>query len=196
VCSGNSFHDKIYVARSVTVSRTCRKHHDQVRSDKRVPAARAAHNTGQSVVRAAQLSGSGSDGNPYIAPCPADADRFICTVEFPARMLSGFWSNESVPAYQCPADHTYLYDANYAPFGTSLPNGVKAYGLGPIGVSITGTRYDAASYAIGTRSELGFSSATNWTFGPATYTIALECTSVQSLGYFAREAVHGFGAQV
>jgi hypothetical protein len=49
-----------------------------------------------------------------------------------------------VPSYQCPDDNSdfgdaraYLFAHNYAPSGTTVPNGVEILGLGPIGVSIT-----------------------------------------------------------
>jgi hypothetical protein len=91
-----------------------------------------------------------------------------------------------VPAYQCPTSHPYLYDQNYAPAGTSLPQGVGVVGLGPIGVSITGKvakegppEQDGWIYdhAIGTRTGFPDSSATNWEFDTNYYQVQLHCTS-------------------
>ena len=58
-----------------------------------------------------------------------------------------------MPAYKCPASHAYLYAQGYAPFGTSLPDGVEVAGLGPIGVSITGIK-TSGGWAIGTTTGI------------------------------------------
>jgi hypothetical protein len=87
----------------------------------------------------------------------------------------GLWSNEFVPSYQCPDSHDYLEDRNYAPAGTALINSVEVKGLGPIGVSITGTRGSVGilgiidNYAIGSLTGLPDSSATNWKGGNQNY---------------------------
>jgi hypothetical protein len=124
-------------------------------------------------VAARPVTGDGSQDNPFVAQC--DFPQLVdCLVSaFPARRLQGFWSNELVPAYQCPADHPYLLNHDNAPpFGTAIPNGVVVENLGPVGVSIP-VRTNASKYALGTR--LG--SATNWTFDPQSYRVALQCTS-------------------
>jgi Ca2+-binding RTX toxin-like protein len=139
----------------------------------------------------AGVTGDGTNGNPYTAPC-SDPRNVDCTVNsFPARALGGFWSNELVRAYECPTDHPYLLNADYAPFGTTLPSGVEVSGLGPVGVSITGIKTTQVPYpggrtfsqAIGTLTGTGNSSATNWNGDGSAYRVILHCTSDQSRGY-------------
>jgi hypothetical protein len=107
---------------------------------------------------------------------------------FPYRSLSGLWANEYVPAYICPFytqnPHRWLYNESYAPEGTTLPNGVGAQGLGPIGISVTGD--DAAppdNMPGGTLTGFPNSSATNWEIGTNSYQLQLHCTSDNSHGY-------------
>jgi hypothetical protein len=119
------------------------------------------------------ITGDGSQDNPFVTQCdhPEVVDCLVSA--FPARRLQGFWSNEFVPAYQCPADHPYLLNHDNAPpFGTAIPNGVAVENLGPVGVSIP-VRTNSGKYALGTR--LG--SATNWTTDPQSYRVLLQCTS-------------------
>jgi hypothetical protein len=115
------------------------------------------------------VSGDGSSANPYVAGCNEPQKVVCATPLFPARSLTGLWANEYVPAYQCPPSHPYLYDASYAPAGTSLPRGVGVLGLGPIGMSITGIKTKRVTvdeitsiYLIGTDTGFPNSSATNW----------------------------------
>ena len=107
------------------------------------------------------------------------------------RHLDGFWANENVPGDTCPASHPFLEKRNYAPFGTALIPGVEIVqerDPWPIGVSITlaepaddpNTRYPNA---IGIKPGAGNGSATNWTFGRASYQVVLHCTADASLGY-------------
>jgi hypothetical protein len=126
-----------------------------------------------------------------IAPQEARAAAAASVVEFPqeTRQLQGFWANEFVPGFQCPASHPFLEKRNYAPAGTSLIPGVSIIQERepwPIGVSITlakpasgtGERYP---HAVGIKS--GGTSATNWTLGGASYQVVLHCTADPSLGY-------------
>jgi hypothetical protein len=128
-----------------------------------------------------------------IAPQQARAAASASVVEFPqeVRHLNGFWANENVPAYRCPASHPYLENRNYAPFGTSLIPGVSIVqerDPWPIGVSITlatpasdtGEMYPPA---VGIKGGAGNASATNWTFGSASYQVVLHCTADPALGY-------------
>lgn len=145
--------------------------------------------------------GDGSNGSPYTEAClpPGSED---CTLpDLPARTLKGLWANEYVPAYECPNDappyapkagHTFLLDQNYAPGGTTLPDGVAVSGLGPIGVSITGInagenefRQNPEDTNLAGETETGFpnSSATNWTFGTNSYQVQLYCTWNDGEGY-------------
>jgi hypothetical protein len=130
----------------------------------------------------AAYTGAGTNDNPYTAPC--DVPDVDCTVStFAGNVLSHYMSNDYVPAYQCPLDHAYLLNKNYAPFGTSLPEGVEVTNLGNVGVSITGaqSRYasDGKPYPVGTLTGFPSSSATNWAIPSSTqaYQIVLHCTS-------------------
>jgi hypothetical protein len=150
------------------------------------------------------VAGSGSNDDPYffssgdgcLYPDFSDCD----LPDFPARTLTGLWANEYVPAYECPDDaangnpgHTFLLDQSYAPGGTTLPNGVSVYGLGPIGVSITladpgfNDRPNGdpsyINYAGQTVTGFPYSSATNWTLGSQSYSVQLHCTSDPTQGY-------------
>ena len=106
---------------------------------------------------------------------------------FPYRTLKGLWANEHVPAYQCPAGHGFLQNVRYAPFGTSVPNGVELKGLGPVGVSIPYTVFYSGEpipepknpYVALGPAKVG-SSATNWTTGSAFYKVILHCTNAGS----------------
>lgn len=80
------------------------------------------------------------------------------------------WTSEAVPEYRCPGSHPYLEDRNFAPFATSLIDGVEIQQHSnpwPIGVSITkgvGVKDPKGGllYLIGTSSHPLASSTTNW----------------------------------
>jgi hypothetical protein len=143
-------------------------------------------------------AGDGSWANPYTTTC-APSVPANCVEAFPARTLKGLWANEYVPSYECPDDSSdfgaarvYLIAHNYAPRGTTVPNGVEILGLGPIGVSITtsGPGENAANpdpslldWAGQTGTGFGQSSATNWTTGTNSYTPNLHCTNDSTQGY-------------
>lgn len=134
-------------------------------------------------------TGSGTDTDPYTAPCWVVLSQSRCIVGFAARSLTGFWKNENVPSYKCPASHPYLYNQDYAPGGTTLINGVAiAEPEFPweIGVSILGVLTEqslgpAHDYALATGNAN--SSATNWTSGTATYQVLLVCTNSLAEGW-------------
>jgi Ca2+-binding RTX toxin-like protein len=141
------------------------------------PEAPAAH-------AAQSVSGDGSNDNPYVAECTQPQYVICHTPYFTARSLTGLWANEYVPAHQCPPSHPFLYDENYAPAGTALPQGVAVLGLGPIGVSITGVKMKRVTvneitsiYTIGTSTGWPNSSATNWEIDTNSYQVQLFCTS-------------------
>jgi hypothetical protein len=201
VCSGDSFHDQIYVNRSDAVNKTCHKDHDPVRPDTQAVAtvanaasANPARGAGGPVAHAASVIGSGTDYDPYTAPC-TPVELRVCAVRFPPRWLTGFWANEYVPAYSCPtrshggSEAPWLQNRSFAPFGTNLPNGVQVEETDPwpIGVSIshvsaTGSPGSTTNrIATGTLTE--GSSATNWTFGTASYTVVLYCTAIEGEAY-------------
>jgi Ca2+-binding RTX toxin-like protein len=130
------------------------------------------------------VGGDGSNANPFVSACSDEQDVDCLVNAFPARSLSGLWANEYVPSYVCnTSDHPYLLFQNYAPGGTALPFGVGVVGLGPIGVSITGIADLGNSYATGTLTGAGDSSATNWTLGTNSYRVELHCSSNQGHGY-------------
>ncbi len=180
LCSRRLRGDVIYTGPSDTVGGACREDHARILPARKL---RVPPLVGSTPSPSA-VSGDGSNAHPFTAPCddPQDAD---CTVSsFPARTLTRSMQNEYVPAYQCPADHPYLYYLGYAPFGTVLPPGVEIRedtALWAIGVSISGelTRSDATfSFYSGTATGFPYSSATNSLFdGTHTYQVVLHCTS-------------------
>ena len=147
---------------------------------------------------AADVSGDGTNDNPFSEHCPPNQPGCVLPL-FPARTLTGLWTNEYAPAYACPYDpigntrdaHSFLVNINLAPGGTALPDGVGVLGLGPIGMSITRSstgfnaqRFDRYSnYAGGTPTGFPVSSATNWTTGSSSYQIQLHCTENSAQGY-------------
>jgi hypothetical protein len=186
VCAKHSSHELIEITRGVKVAKSCKGHHNQIE-----PAPAAPLSARSSRARAhssAVVTGDGSSAYPFTADCD-DPSRVDCTVSsFAPRTLTGFWANEHVPAYQCPApDHRFLLNQKYAPAGTSLPNGVEVEGLGPIGVSISGVAYERLSNgeARNTATATGdtASSATNWEFDTNSYRVILHCTSDPAHGY-------------
>ncbi len=173
----------IYVAASDTVGRTCRAVHARVVPVARLHGARPTGIGGPGVV-----TGDGSNGNPFVAPC-SDPGAVDCTVNFfPLRALKGWPDNQNVPAYRCPDDHPYLVTTPYAPFGWTLGPGVQVqedWGDNPISVSITGYSHvdDHGDPTVGsilfTGTLTGFpnSSATNWNIFGHWYKVVLHCTS-------------------
>jgi Ca2+-binding RTX toxin-like protein len=165
--------DRVKADRGDRLGSGCRQHGSRVlyrSAPTAAPLAQAAY------------TGAGTNANPYTAPC--DVPEVDCTVStFAGRILNHYMSNEYVPAYQCPLDHAYLLNKNYAPFGTSLPEGVEIFNLGNVGVSITGaqSRYasDGKPYPVGTLTGFPSSSATNWAVPSSTqaYQVILHCTS-------------------
>ncbi|MCD2157985.1 hypothetical protein LQL77_30100 [Rhodococcus cerastii] len=132
------------------------------------------------------VTGNGTNETPFTAPCSNTSTEGDCLVDnFPARALRGM-TNEFVPAYQCPVDHPWLTNYNYAPAGTALVPGVEISGLNPIGVSITGRNDDPKNNAtldgfdyavVGTLTGFPYSSATNWSIDKHWYRVVLHCTN-------------------
>jgi hypothetical protein len=141
--------------------------------------------------RPAQVSGDGSNGNPFVAPCDDPADDPCTVSSFAARLLTGLWANEFVPAYACPADHPWLVNTKYAPAFTVIPNGVDVQEQLPwaIGISISGMSWHKPIEAgppnrfHGTLTGYPNSSATSWSLGTHAYRIILHCTATCDLGY-------------
>jgi RTX calcium-binding nonapeptide repeat (4 copies) len=144
--------------------------------------------------RAAQrVTGDGSTGSPFIMDCGRTGVVDCDIGPFPRRTLNGFWANEFVPAYKCPTSHPYLLRQDYAPWGTSLPQGVEVRGLrtGKVGVSITGISTVKVEgrdgrYPTGSLTGPGQSSATSWTFDEAIYQVIVHCTSDPDHSYNLR----------
>ena len=133
------------------------------------------------------VTGDGTNGNPFVAPC-SDPSSVDCIVKaFPRRYLNGLWANEYVPAYRCPSDHPYLTKGLYVPGGVLVPQGVEIDEGGgpggsswPIGIVISNqTTTGAPNGTVGTGTITGFlnSGATNWSTGTAGYKVILHCTS-------------------
>jgi hypothetical protein len=150
---------------------------------------------GPAPVRAVQqrVTGAGTMGDPFVAPCsdPASVD---CTVRaFPRRFLTGLWANEYVPAYRCPSDHPYLTKGLFVPGGVLVPQGVEIDEGGgpggsswPVGIVISNaTTTGAPNGTVGTGTTTGFanSTATNWSTGTAGYKVILHCTSDSQHAY-------------
>ncbi len=180
LCSAGVRNILIYRAVTGTVSATCRGDHAHVLLVSTVLTPRPPQ-VGASV---SAVTGDGSNGNPYTAPCdePQNVD---CTVSaFPQRTLSGSWANEYVPSYGCPVDHPYLLDRGYSPPFTSWGSGVEIKeddGAFPIDVSITGQKLlqpPLANVFGATLTGYPNSSATNWLWGGTHwYKVVLHCTS-------------------
>jgi hypothetical protein len=128
-----------------------------------------------------QVTGKGSDDNPFTAACDDETQEDCLVSAFPARSIIGLWQGDTPPAYKCPATHPYLYSRDYGPFGTTLPRGVEVVGVGPIGVYIGGVSVIGSNFATGTQNGLGdlipSAGATNWAFGTKSYRVQLHCTS-------------------
>ena len=183
VCAKHSSHELIEVAKGEKVSKSCRGHHNQV---EHMAATLSAAKSSAIAHASAAVIGDGSNGFPFSADCddPAQVD---CKVSsFAPRTLNDLWANEYVPAYRCPAGHPYLLNQNFAPAGTDLVKGVEVEGLGPIGVSITGSVAIETPQGLRTTNTTTggvSSSATNWTLGSASYKVILHCTSDPAHGY-------------
>jgi hypothetical protein len=186
VCADHASHELIEVAKGVRVSKSCKGHHNEIEP---APAPLSARSAAASEASSATVLGSGTNEDPYMPDrCDEIGPRLTCIVRFPARTLRGFWANEHVPAYECPVTDRYLVDIDYAPAGTQLPPGVEVQVLGPIGVTIDGVSshgrsYGGIPYAAGTLTGFGNSSATNWTFGDAAYSIVFHCSFYPGNGY-------------
>jgi hypothetical protein len=181
VCTEHASHELIKVDEGVDVSDRCRGHHDRIKT-----IGEGSHESKRPrrTARAAAVTGTGTNENPYTAQTCNGSVGVGCQLKFPPRTLTGLWANEYVPAYRCPTESPWLMDTEHAPFGTHLPDGVEVLGLGPVGVSINRilTVPDPGSIGTvgkpaGTETGLGASSATNWTIGTVSYQVVLHCTS-------------------
>jgi len=178
VCARGSGRDVIYIARTDTVDTACRTEGNTVLFTGHL------HARPRAAASAASVTGTGTNADPYVEQCTQRGSPDQCAIVFPARTLSGFWANEYVPSYKCPANRPFLVDrdVNQA-FGTKVPRGVQIEGLGPIGVSITRTlpvtvdtpTLKVTGMAGQTATGYPNSSATNWTFGSNSYRVVLHC---------------------
>ena len=142
----------------------------------------------------AQVTGSGTNENPFVAPCTTVGGRpTVCNVEgFPAQTTGGFWWSDTIPAYRCPESYPYLYRHKYTPAFTVIPIGVEIRQVQwpwPVGINISsesskeapGVRGDRTRFT-GTRTGNGVSSATNWSDNPTWYQVVLHCTDDPAYG--------------
>ena len=181
LCSARAKNSLIYRRGTDVIARACRGRGNRIRPLSAWP--RPAHAAQASALSA---GGEGTNYQPYFQDCPTATNQSTftsCTIAFPPRTLTGLWANEYVPAYRCPGQpiisrFSFFDKTNYAPAGTTLPAGVEIRGLGPIGVSITGTNLKVATFPsrpyMTLTGELN-SSATNWTLGSASYQVILHC---------------------
>jgi hypothetical protein len=186
VCAQHANHELIEVAKGERVSKSCRAHHNTI--DHLPASSVSARSSAPTAHSSATVTGDGSNAKPYEAACD-DPSQVDCTVSsFARRTLCCFWANEHVPSYRCPWPHRYLLAARYVPRGTYVPDGVEVEGVGPIGVQITGNRIaltlNGEPRNSGTLTGDFNSSATNWTFGSASYKVILHCTSDPSHGSY------------
>ena len=186
VCAPTSHNDVISANRSDSIDSTCFANNAHLSSldQSRPKAAPRLRGTATLVA----MTGKGTNDDPFIAPCD-DPSVVDCTVTtFDTRPLSGFWKVEIVPAYRCPADHPFLVNHKYTPYGTTTVSGVEireSKSPWPVNVFIPGNLKSARSnigqyFAAGTNTDSA--SATNWDRG-AWYKVVLHCTSNQSNGY-------------
>ena len=162
------------------VDRACRRRGARVRTEE------ARSSSSAPRARAAAVTGDGSNGNPFVAPCDSFDGNVFCTVNsFPQRSLSGAWANEYVPAYACPDSYPWLRDKGYAPPFTSWGAGVEiqedqsnfAIGVSISDQSLRDTPYPNNMFN-GTLTGFPSSSATNWLWGGTHwYKVVLHCTS-------------------
>ncbi len=181
LCSRGSRNVTVYAGRSTSVSSTCRA------GQGRVLSLRRPRQPARQVTTAGVVTGVGSNDSPFVAPCDDPQDEDCTITAFPARTLSGAWANEYVPAYECPSDHPYLLNNNYAPPFTTWGPGVEIRGDDtpagrPIDVAITGYSYfnepTPPNLFSGTLTGFPNSSATNWLWGGTHwYQVVLHCSS-------------------
>jgi hypothetical protein len=180
LCAAGVRNILIYRGVTATIGATCRADHARVLAAAKVLTSQAP----QAPANVSAVTGDGSNGNPFTAPCD-DPQNVDCTVSaFPQRTLSGAWANEYVPSYGCPVDHPYLLDHGYSPSFTSWGVGVEIQeddGAFPIGISITGQKLLHSPFANvfgATLTGYPNSSATNWLWGGTHwYKVVLHCTS-------------------
>lgn len=202
VCAAHAHNELIEVAKGEKVSKSCKGHHNNV--EPLTKSSLSAHSSSMTAHASATVSGSGTNSDPFIAPCD-DPSQVDCTVSgFDSRLvpcpgINCFWGTENVPDYRCPGrvftdtlgerhvfDHPYLLNRNYAPAGTHLDNGVAVEGLGPVGAEIStinnpDPHQGTGSFSVETSSEL--STVTNWTPEFRHYKVILHCTSDPTHGY-------------
>lgn len=186
ICSANVRGAVIHAGRDDRVDPSCSRNGATIRRPGSEPPRESVP-----APRSGQVTGDGSNANPYVAPCDDPADNPCTVSSFAARLLTGMWAHEYVPAYACPTDHPWLINQKYAPAFTEIPNGVDVQEQTPwpIGISISGQSWFKPLAAgppnrfNGTLTGFPSSSATSWSFGTHAYRIILHCTSTCDLGY-------------
>src|SRR4051794_4622367 len=172
----------IYANRHDSIRRNCRTGRGRVVYAK-PPKAQNDHTY---VSPAPNQSGSGTNDDPFTARLSSDECNHTqpdaCGVWFNGRDLKGFWTNEYVPAYRCPASVPWLLNRDVRSSDLALPRGVNG-ASDSTGVAITGYSGDvgkrigpvAFRYATGTLTGFPYSSATSWKLNGG-YQIGLYCT--------------------
>ena len=138
-------------------------------------------NAMRNLTRAGILAGAAALAVAATAITPAaHADTIV--LKEPARHLHGFQS-EWIPQTQCPADHPYLLNQSFAPFGITLIKGIEiSEGTAhpwPIVPWVGSGAFDRDGYAVG----IGTGSATNWSVEDAWYAVRVHCTNDSSQGW-------------
>ncbi len=106
-CSPGVHNDVIEAGASATVSDSCRADRDRV-----VPYLAEARPEPR--VAPGLITGTGTEADPYVAPCDNPVVQ-VCTVStLEARGLRA-QAEDSIPAYRCPADHPWFQNRSYAP---------------------------------------------------------------------------------
>jgi hypothetical protein len=124
------------------------------------------------------VTGNGSIDNPFVRPC-ISVEGVECFVSFESRDLAGFWDNEYVPAYKCPANFPYLVNRKYGDMNVPLGVDVRTDNTDLFITGTSTTKIGDREYYTGTKTGFSNSSATNWDWhnGVSSYTIRLNCTS-------------------
>ena len=141
---------------------------------------------GRRRVRTGTITGSGTNDDPYTAPCGDKVDG-SCQVTFMEFSLPNFLNFQSIPAYRCPDSDPWLIKKDLSP-GRIVPPGVLVEEIkGVVGTTIVGvsakegktetrgTKTYAFDYATGTRT--GFPNAAHAWSNDVKFRITLYCTS-------------------
>ena len=140
---------------------------------------------------AAAVTGSGTMQSPFIAGCDArstsgaitpDAEHpevsTTCTVTFPGRTVKPL-DSEQLDFYQCPLDHAYLENKNYAPPAKWIDRGIEIRGMGPFSIDANVEALSIPAAGGGWNVYMGNAggTVTNWNTDARDYGVTLHCTN-------------------